>query len=367
MKNRMKIRMMSLVIMLSLCVGLTACQTADVGGDISTENVRNETEIPTEESSQEVTEAPTEESIELSTEPQETESQETKPPTTEALETEEPATEAEEIPVHTEFTQTAGDEVVQPFDLGTTVLVDLDGDGVKEKVLVMIEESVSNWSGMTFYSYYPAVLINEHYFEKEQVNHLYAESPYHDYFYLMDLDVTDQWIEIALREAGPSGDPRTTFFRYHDGQMICIGSVPNVLWIKEDGTMSSTVLGDGRYTGNTFHRVLETAWAVKTWKLVNSTAFEATIEEEIPEYYEFTLYRTKEEWCEVIEELQIYGEKNENSDEIIILPIGTKLEFLRHYPEGDWIEIVFGEEEVHGWMQKSKSLGQCIKGLNCAD
>lgn len=352
----MKRRLFGLVIVLSLCLGLTACRESNVAADISTEDMKNEMETAVESTvapSQEETEASTEEPETESTEEPVTEEQPTTTP-----ETEEPTTEAAGILGHTKYTQVAGDGVVQPFDLGTTVLVDLDGDGVDEQLMVIMEELPTPWS-------YPSVLINEHYFTRKEVNGLYAEMPYRDYFYLMDLDVTDQWIEIALREAGPSGDPKTTFFRYHDGEMICIGSVPNVLWIKEDGTMSSTVLGDGKYTGKARLDIIQTDGAEKTWGLVNGAEFNASIEEVIPEFYEFSILSDLEYWCSIRQELPVYKEMIADADQMIILPVGTKIEFRRYYPIDGWIELISTEKETLGWIKlEGDESSQMIMPIN---
>lgn len=46
-------------------------------------------------------------------------------------------------------------------------------------------------------------------------------------FFIVDIDSSDAFREIAVTESGPSDDPRTYFFRYATGTLISIGDIPD--------------------------------------------------------------------------------------------------------------------------------------------
>ncbi|MBQ8814028.1 MAG: hypothetical protein IJZ85_06015 [Lachnospiraceae bacterium] len=341
----MKRRMGWFVIVLSLCLGLTACQDRNVAGDVSTEDVQNEVEGSSEA---ETTEAPQLESEE------ENGSEETAEETTEAATeepvTEAPTTEAERISFHMDNPIAFSGDIVQRVESGNTVLVDLNGDGVEERLTVQFED-IKGYPSIS-----PVLQIDELFFTRKEVTEFYyLEVPETEYYYLIDLDTADKWVEIAFYKTGPSSDPGTLFLRYNDGELVCVGRVPVGPPLRDNGETGYTVLGDGKITGRGRYSVVETSWANMTWKLTDGSEFHAVIDEEIPEYYEFVLYRTKEEWLEVTHELPIYTEMREDTDQIVTLPVGTKMEFVRHYPEGDWLELIYGEEENVGWIRVIRS------------
>jgi hypothetical protein len=65
-----------------------------------------------------------------------------------------------------------------------------------------------------------------------------------------DIDTTDAFKELAVREEGPSDDPRTYFFRYVDGSIVSMGHVPG------------NAVADGSGKLRTSHRgnILHTWW-----------------------------------------------------------------------------------------------------------
>ena len=329
------------IIAFGLSVSLTACQEVNVPVDKTTEaSVGTEASFEGMETTEEGSLRPGE-----STDAPETE--EVQESETETGTGEDDVQGEQEIPQHTTELVAAGDDVVQRISTGQTVLVDLDGDGTDEKLMVVMEEEWFSGNSRPFLN--PAILINEHYFTKEMFREMYAENPYEDHFYLIDLDVSDQWIEIALLSSGPSIDPQTHFYRYQDGELICIGSVPDALYVAEDGTMSAAILGDGKYTGKAEVYIVENAWAILTWKLTNAESFEAMIEWEMPEYYDYINRRAHA--LEVIREFPIYNEKVENTENISYLPVGTSFDFICYYPKEGWLGFCYGDEGEIGWIK----------------
>lgn len=381
----MKKKMLWLLVCLLVCFGSTACQsnpakksetsetverpeTADAG-EMSTEMSDTEktsigvpdtektsagmsdtektpTEVPSTENMS-AAGSETEEPAESRQSADETETAESEPAENEPAENE-PAETGERVSLHRNDPVAANSDVVQRFEYGTTVTVDLDGDGIDERVTVIIEDDpYYHWNTLT-------LQIDEFFFNKETMKEMIMENPDMYYFYLVDLDVSDTWHEIALYDGGPSGDPNTIFLRYSDGEPVCLGNVCDGPPIKEKGRSTLTITGNGEIVSRCRMSIIETASVGMTQKLSGGSGLDASIEEVVPEFYEFYRYRSQEDWCSVIQELPVYREMTEAEEAVLLLPIGTKLEFTRFYPEEQWLECIYDGGEKTAWLKLEK-------------
>lgn len=347
-----------IVLCLSVCVWCTACQKNVADGESSAADSAleiNETEsrsdaestARSDETSEAVNEAETESTQIRDAETEETEVQESKESGVYVCEyiTELSGQKTEES-IHANVLTASTGDVVQKFEMGSTVTVDLDGDGAEEKLTVIME-------GEPYYKT-PVIQVDEFYFDCENMKELtrYMESADENYFYLTDLDITDGWIEIALFEHGPSADPKTTFLRYSQGTLVWVGTVADgaplaastyrvPLQINGDGT----IICDERYD------IIQTGWVIKKYVLNHALDLNAAIEEEVPEYYEFILFTELSGWKEIITELPVYGEMKADTEQVVTLAVGTKVEFTRYYPEEGWLEIVDDTGAAVGWIR----------------
>lgn len=326
-------------------------------------------EITTEEPTIEeiTTEEPTTE--EPTTEEPTTEEPTTEEPTTEEPTTEEPTTEAVVIEpgnIHLEETVVDNGEVVQVIEVDKTLLADLDGDGVQEKITFRLENKPSRYNSNYIFHFQ----VGELYYGGEigfveliNTNYGIRENS----FSLIDLDTSDNYKEIAVLTDSFGSD--WYCLRYQDGKIIPLGIISrNNALISGDGTVSARVRYD----------VLQTSFITKTWKLMNPNHFHASLEEVIPEYYEFEL-RPAENKLTLLKEMTFYAELNGNRDNLITLPAGTKIDIARYYPEGGWIQILYEQDTKAVWWRQIEdslilpmhifeypSLSEYIAGLSLA-
>lgn len=100
------------------------------------------------------------------------------------------------------------------------------------------------------------------------------ESPVSDVFYITDISETDDYLEIALLDEGPSDDPVTLFFRY-DGTLTFLGGVAGFPFSEQTGGMNGFD-GWGNITGMTRMDLIETAYLEGYWYLEDDKICEQT-------------------------------------------------------------------------------------------
>ncbi len=295
-----------------------------------------ETEEPTTE--EPTTEAP-------ATEEPSTEEPTTEEPTTEEPTAEEPMTEAVVIEpgnIHTDETVDATDEIVQVIEMGKTVLADLDGDGVDEKITVRAEAEQIN-----YYEDDIHFQIDELYYHGDNFDELICAGIISmRTFYLVDLDTSDRWVEIAIMEESCENN----FLRYHEGGLFPIGEISGIsITSGEDG--STKILGDGTISTRERYDVLQTSHITKTWRLLPSDTASTALEEVIPEYYEFELRPA--DWKMILkQDMTFFAELNGSMDNLITLPAGTEVDIARFYPDGEWIQILYKQDTKAVWLRR---------------
>lgn len=272
-------------------------------------------------------------------------------------------------------------DTVVSLAMGSTVSVDLNGDGLQELVQVsygtlstMQTEDGYAW-GNPYRHEEPTVRINDFIFDTEymaEVAGIYMDSPDMATWYIFDVDINDGYKEIGLYDAGPSGDPYTTLFRYEDGNLRKIGGFSDNPIAEENCYLNEKddyqavvnsvdrsqilikVAGDGTIYARQRIDVLETNFAEGLWKLMNGDSFEeAVLELQVREVYEIIGFgRRNEEYAPTVRnELQVFTEKNLTS-EMIVLPQGEHIDLYRYYPEteGGWVEVSYNNYESYGWI-----------------
>lgn len=338
-----------LAILLCLCMMCTACGKQSGADESSTDgkNAGQEASSETSETETLTTEEPT-------TEEPITEKLTTEEPTTEEPTTEEPTTEApteeqptEPVNLHTEETQVAGDGIVQVFETGKTVLADLDGDGEAEKITVAVDPDRG-------YRFSLKLQIDDTYFDCDTLHSVLRGLEFEETrcFYLLDIDSSDKWLEVAFFEYGPSGDPCTTFARYCDGELVYIGEIQDGPPGEDGyGNISMEFPGDGTISAVVRYVEFQTDSTKKTWRLANGSELNASFEEIVPEYYEFIRYSGWEPNIQLVQNATFYREMKADMENVIMLPEGTMVDLARYYPEEGWLEVVYEEGTKSVWLQ----------------
>lgn len=156
----------------------------------------------------------------------------------------------------------ASNTYIYPVPYGTSVDADLDGDGTKDNICYSInipESETQEGEDGEVYEVQGgeptcSLTINGTDFtdvlNKEET--FYVASP-ESHYYLVDLDSSDNYVEIALVDHGYSDDPLTIFLRYDKGQLTCLGTIEEPL-----DSETCTLYGDGTLSAMARSSMLET-------------------------------------------------------------------------------------------------------------
>lgn len=137
------------------------------------------------------------------------------------------------------------------YERNEKVVVDLDGDGVEEKITYRIKEDESGSKGYEL-----------------QVNTttVFAEgNQFMDTFAIVDSNTQDSYKEIAIGDTGPSNDEVTTFYRYKEGKLIELGKIEGLF------TDGQGIDGSGQILSRTRSMTLPTWWLNIPYTLVEDS------------------------------------------------------------------------------------------------
>jgi len=144
------------------------------------------------------------------------------------------------------------------YNTNVNYLVDLDGDGTKEKLLVKFSE-------VEHIGDYPDAMIYINDNLEYQIQ--YVDNPDTNFFALTDINTNDSQKEIAIYQNGPSNDPATTFICWNDNEIKELFIVDDDLWGMFNSAKSTPkilegfVLGDGTVNWNGRLEILQTWYA----------------------------------------------------------------------------------------------------------
>lgn len=125
------------------------------------------------------------------------------------------------------------------------ILFDLDGDGSEDTLLYAILDD----EGMSFNLSANDIGIDQ--------DGCYMA----DTAYIIDLDTTDQYKEVAVSEYGPSDDLMVHILRFDGSAWTVLGYIPGFVALEEDGTPGETTVINGDGTVDTLRR----GEVVSTW------------------------------------------------------------------------------------------------------
>ena len=194
--------------------------------------------------------------------------------------------------------------------VGEEITVDLDGSGVQTvRYCVDIE---TDESGLEIGAQIKAFWIGEKDFTKELSNlGVLLENPGTDCFYIVDLDASDSYKEIALFDQGPSDDPETYFLRYQNGGLKLLGSVTDnpasdTCHFQNDSQNAGEIVASFRLS------ILQTWYAEGYWKLNSGGKLQF---EEQSVYYPIGTYE-----AELLCELPVYHMPDREGEFFIVKP-----------------------------------------------
>ena len=252
------------------------------------------------------------------------------------------------------------------IEVGTEFAADLNGDKNEDII------------------FYGSQMVQEHGFDYEvpflkingvEYNYQYLQQEFgvniltmsHIGYYILDIDTSDSYREIAILDEGPSSDPKTHFFRYIGNKLIYCGVVTDFL---EKSTFRMG--GDGKILARKRLNILQTWWGDATWKLNEEDVLEEQSKEFYYPYQYEAGYNTINHAKEDIKLFQVPDRKSASvtikKGEVIQLTATDNL---------NWIEIT-SESGTKGWFYLQHGykvilptgefrIGDIVSYLNMAD
>ena len=237
----------------------------------------------------------------------------------------------------------ATDEIIQPIEMGKTMLADLDGDGEPEMITVRRSSYDNGYSVNKHHLYFQ---VNDLYYNGNDFGKLvpngYLYSPS---FYLVDLDTSDRFKEILIFDSMDMSY-RGHFIRYNRGEMIPISG--NIDRIRLSGD-SVSICGDGTVKVREDIGLFRYEAFQKTWKLIDANHFH-TVLEDVTDFYEFGLRPTETKYT-LRQEMTFFAQMDGNLDNLITLPAGTKIDIFGYYPNTGWVQFLYDDATKEAWMK----------------
>ena len=235
----------------------------------------------------------------------------------------------------------------------TFALVDLDGDGISEKISLHPADTAGGYSLERYTSYVNQGLEEMNCYDLRdailevngQTTEIYTENM-NNSIYAFSPD--GKQVLIALYEDGPSGDPLTRLYRYQKGKLVETGQIQEDIrrfWI-QDGQIAAT----------------EPYWAVQTDSIqrIYRVTENGHLREVPQEEYALS------GWAEVefLQDMTLYRTPD---GETFVLPAGSKARMTKMDATQNWtcLETAGGEE---GWfhMETGINYDDYFGGLNHA-
>lgn len=227
------------------------------------------------------------------------------------------------------------------ISLGSESLLDLDGDGQEDTIYYNVtQEAVSN-------DLYEAPVPESLSINGTDYLSSDSENPLSDYgvwlenpggtgkYYLVDLDTSDPWREIALVDAGSSDWRTTHYFRYDGSSLTYLGYMTG---FPDD--QSTVYHGDGSVTAESRLDLLQTWYGPRTFRLTDNNI--RMVDGEF-----FTPIQPEDRKVSLLRELTAYTEPDQSSAQVTLSP-STALSFLS--TDGThWLQIQCADGST-GWV-----------------
>lgn len=191
-------------------------------------------------------------------------------------------------------------------EIGSTISADLDGN--EEMDAVFYDCSLNDDTGEVT----ATLTVNGTDFSDQLAGMLSDGAVYLQdcKYYIVDLDTSDSFAEIAILDNGPSDDPVTHFFRYNKGQLSYLGGIYGLL--TDSNTRNN---GDGSITGRQLISLLETVTVPVTYVLKNGK-----LEQKEEDWYYIDDSNLPQEFRshDILKDVVVYTDKDQNSETVTL-------------------------------------------------
>lgn len=163
---------------------------------------------------------------------------------------------------------------------------------------------------------------------REQANY-YVESP-NCYYYLVDLDESDSYVELAVVDYGNNDYAVTIFLRYDKGELTYLGSIHDVL--ESD---SCKLFGKGKLSAREHSNLLQTIDYIYDYQLVDGK-----IKEQPKDWYTIENDHISEEYQthKILKDVTVYTENNTDSHTRTLTPQDGAVIFVAS-DNSEWVQL----------------------------
>jgi len=214
--------------------------------------------------------------------------------------------------------------------------VDLNGDGKMETIVYEVQSSDDIHMEVLFLIYDSEgnlCMATETENEREA-----WENPLSEGYFLMDLDSTDDYLEVAILDEGPSSDPKFYITRCDGVNQIYMGEV-----FTDTPYDKLKVRGDGKITGSGRLSILQTWGAPFTWVVEGDSI--RLLEEEW--YYPY-VNSSIEKNVKQIAPVTVYEEADLEAASMEVLPSDEVVTFGMT-DNKNWVQFFRGDG-ISGWI-----------------
>lgn len=268
---------------------------------------------------------------------------------------------------------------MEKHSLGETFTMDLDGDGVEEKISVLEEKFGENWRFL-------CIEINGAIYEIDY-DLGYANMP--NEVFTCDIDSSDNYIEFACNRSILTNDFNTSFYRYEDGELRRIfdiyydtpdgnGEVGNFMDEMNASVTGKPIVTDGSGVITAARRLNAQTWLAYSHYVYDSESGEIYLvcEPVYPYYFEnidnFDMAKeVTSEWYipdviperpmpESLKEIPLYKEPDLNSETVTLEP--QECYITAEYIGDSWIYLT-AKDGTSGWCDTNGNIFDVYSGL----
>ncbi|MCI5492964.1 MAG: hypothetical protein MR425_02415, partial [Lachnospiraceae bacterium] len=140
------------------------------------------------------------------------------------------------------------------------------------------------------------------------------------YYYLVDLDTSDDYIELAIQDMGMSDDLVTYFFRYDGRDLSYVGQINDLF-----DSSTCTADGDGYISANQGMSILESKSITVTYQLTDNGSLELVPQD----WYTIHDDATDSQFNShnILQNVSVYTEADRNSDTVELTPADGPVSF----------------------------------------
>lgn len=241
-------------------------------------------------------------------------------------------------------TPTAKNEYPLVVNAGSTVKADLNGDGKEDEAYFEPSEDASTILHLS---------VNG----TDYTDSLYAQGLYSDYlesgyYCITDIDSSDNMLEIAIMDYGPSDDCITDFFRYDGAELKYIGRMSGLIVSSYSDQSDLVFNGDGTISSYIRLSVLQTWYSNVNWRLSKSGGLEPVAQD--------LYYPNSSSGCDLTSLVEIYAyASNDSSAKKTVLPAGTALTIIAT-DNKSWV-LAETSDGKQRWIHLDSEYGQSVE------